>query len=44
LQQNKKEEEPEGKNCHAKIMLSLEADKAYMKDTPHAPLGQIAEE
>jgi hypothetical protein len=43
LHQNKKKEEAEGKNCHAKTMLSLE--KAYMKDTPHVPLiRQIAEE
>jgi hypothetical protein len=38
LQQNKKKAEAEGKNCHAKTMLSFgKADKAYMKDTPHVP-------
>ncbi len=44
LQQNKKKAEAEDKNCHATIMLSLKADKAYMKDNPHVPLRQIDEE
>jgi hypothetical protein len=43
--ENKKKAEAESKNCHAKTMLSFgKADKAYMKNTPHVPLRQIAEE
>jgi hypothetical protein len=42
-QQNKKKAEAESKSCHAKTMLSFEK-QAYMKNTPHVPLRQIAEE
>ena len=42
FQQNKKKAK-KGKNCHAKTMESGKADIAYIKDTPHVPLRQIAE-
>jgi hypothetical protein len=47
LQQIKKKAKAEGKTCHAKTMLSLEQPinlPSLMKNTPHVPLRQIAEE
>jgi hypothetical protein len=45
LQQNKKKTEAHGKKCHGNAYVEFgKADKDYMKDTPHVPLRQIAEE